>query len=183
VRYHRGAVTRPCLIRTIDSPLGPLVAGARADGVCLLEFSDPRRLDAQLAALARRLGVQAEDGGAAHLDRLQDELHAYFSGRLTRFTVPLVVRGTPFEERVWAALQRIPYGETRSYDALARAIGAPSAARAVGGANGRNRLAILIPCHRVINKDGGLGGYGGALWRKQMLLGLEGARTGIMSPS
>lgn len=176
-------MTRPCLIQTIDSPLGPLVAGARADGVCLLEFPEPPRLGAQLSALARRLDGTAANGGAAHLDRLRAELHEYFSGRLTRFTVPLLVCGTPFEERVWRALLQIPYGDTRSYDEVARAIGAPTAARAVGGANGRNRLAIVIPCHRVINKGGALGGYGGELWRKQMLLRLEGARPGIMAPS
>ena len=87
--------------------------------------------------------------------------------------------GTPFQERVWAELQRIPFGETRSYEDLARIVGAPSAQRAVGRANGMNRIAILIPCHRVINKDGRLGGYGGLLWRKEALLHLE--RTGQLA--
>jgi AraC family transcriptional regulator, regulatory protein of adaptative response / methylated-DNA-[protein]-cysteine methyltransferase len=87
-----------------------------------------------------------------------------------------VAPGTAFQERVWAELQRIPFGETRSYEDLARTLGAPSAQRAVGRANGMNRIAILIPCHRVINKDGKLGGYGGLLWRKAALLHLE--RTG-----
>src|SRR5439155_810599 len=98
----------------------------------------------------------------------------YVAGTVTAFTTPLVMTGTPFEERVWSALRRVPYGETTSYGELARAIGESTvAARAVGGANGRNRLAILIPCHRVIGKDRTLVGYGGGLWRKQRLLELE----------
>jgi AraC family transcriptional regulator of adaptative response/methylated-DNA-[protein]-cysteine methyltransferase len=164
------------MFQTIDSPLGPLLAGACPDGVCLLEFSEPGRLEAQLAALKRRLGRAMTAGGRAHLNLLRRELADYFAGRLTRFTVPLVVRGTPFQERVWAELRRIPYGETRSYVQVACAIGAPSASRAVGRANGRNRIAIVIPCHRVVNQDGTIGGYGGQRWRKETLLRLEGVR-------
>jgi AraC family transcriptional regulator, regulatory protein of adaptative response / methylated-DNA-[protein]-cysteine methyltransferase len=162
--------------RSIDSPLGALIAGASPDGICLLEFPEPDRLEPQLATIRRRLGCVIEQGDGPHLDELQRELTAYFAGTLATFTVPLVMRGTPFQERVWSELRRIPYGETRSYEDLARAIGAPGAPRAVGHANGMNPVAIVVPCHRVINKNGGLGGYGGQLWRKQSLLRLENPR-------
>ena len=121
-------------------------------------------------------GCVIEQGDSPHLKNLQRELAAYFAGTLTTFTVPLVMRGTPFQERVWSELRRIPYGETRSYEDLARTIGAPGAPRAVGHANGMNPVAIVVPCHRVINKNGRLGGYGGQLWRKQSLLRLENPR-------
>ncbi|MGE0455297.1 MAG: bifunctional transcriptional activator/DNA repair enzyme AdaA [Vicinamibacteria bacterium] len=159
----------------LESPLGPLVAGATTDGVCLLEFSDRRMLETQLRVLQRRLGP-ALPGASPHLERLRQELQEYFAGRRREFGVPLVAPGTAFEERVWTALRRIPFGETWSYAELARRVGSPGASRAAGSANGRNRLAILIPCHRVVNKDGRLGGYGGGVWRKQALLHLE--RTG-----
>ena len=111
---------------------------------------------------------------ADHVAQLRGELRAYFAGTLTAFTTPLVTTGTPFEERVWAALRTVPYGATTSYGEVARAIGESTlAARAVGRANGRNRIAIVIPCHRVIGKNDTLVGYGGGLWRKQRLLELE----------
>jgi AraC family transcriptional regulator of adaptative response/methylated-DNA-[protein]-cysteine methyltransferase len=159
----------------IDSPLGPLIAGADDRGVCLLEFSDRRMLEAQLATLARRLRRTLVPGEHHYLEQLRSELGEYFAGRLTRFTVPLNAPGTPFQERVWNELRLIPHGETRSYEQIAVGIGAPKAVRAVGAANGMNRVAIVIPCHRVVNDDGRLGGYGGGVWRKQRLLELEGA--------
>ena len=163
------------LTTTIDSPIGPLCAGARDDGVCLLEFTAPERLEPQLEALQRALGGTVRDGDHEHLRRLRAELAEYFAGRLRDFTVPLVAPGTPFQERVWQALREIPYGQTRSYEDLARQVSTVTAQRAVGRANGSNRIAIVIPCHRVVNKGGGLGGYGGGLWRKEVLLRLEGA--------
>jgi AraC family transcriptional regulator of adaptative response/methylated-DNA-[protein]-cysteine methyltransferase len=163
----------------IESPLGPLVAGARADGICLLEFSDRRMLKAQIDTLQRRFATGVVPGDSPHFAKLREEIGAYFAGRLEKFTVPIVAPGTPFQERVWAELLRIPYGHTRSYEDLAVAIGAPGAQRAVGHANGLNRVAIVIPCHRVVNKNGQLGGYGGQLWRKQALLDLE--RSGQLS--
>lgn len=162
-----------CVRQSIDSPLGPLVAVAAPDGVCMLEFRDPDRLDAQLTAVRRWFNAEAVGGENAHLERLREELRSYFAGGLTRFTVPVVTPGTPFQQRVWAELLRIPYGETRSYEDVARAVGVVSAPRAVGRANGSNRIAIVVPCHRVVNKDGKLGGYGGQLWRKEALLRLE----------
>lgn len=157
----------------IESPLGPLVAGATADGVCLLEFTDRRMIEAQFETLEHRLRKPALPGCNAHLDLLKEELAGYFAGKLKRFTAPLVYPGTPFQERVWSGLLEIPYGETISYEELARRVGAPNGQRAVGRANGLNRIAIVIPCHRVVNKSGALGGYGGGLRRKQFLLDLE----------
>ena len=159
----------------IESPLGPLVAGATDRGVCLLEFSDRRMLEAQTATLSARLGLAAAPGENAHLAALRSQLEEYFAGARRSFDVPVDEPGTPFQERVWAALRDIPFGETRSYGDLARSIGQPPAVRAVARANGFNRVAIVVPCHRVIGSDGGLGGYGGGIWRKRRLLELEGA--------
>ena len=163
-------------LMSVESPLGTLVAGATDDGACLLEFGDRRILDAQLESVRTRLG-RVLPGRHRYLDQLRSELAEYFASGRRDFSVPLVYPGTPFQVRVWNALRRIPYGETYSYEKLAWAVGAPSAQRAVGHANGQNRLAILIPCHRVVNKDGKLGGYGGGLWRKQLLLELEGGKA------
>jgi AraC family transcriptional regulator of adaptative response/methylated-DNA-[protein]-cysteine methyltransferase len=157
----------------IASPVGPLVAGATTEGLCLLEFSDRRMLEAQLETLKRRLGVPLIPGRNRWLEALRQQLEEYFGGRRRSFDLPLVIRGTPFQERVWKALLTIPYGETWSYRDLARSIGQGTATRAVGTANGMNRIAIVIPCHRVVNADGRLGGYGGGVWRKQLLLDLE----------
>lgn len=160
-------------IAWIESPLGPLVAGATDQGVCLLEFTDRRMLEAQFETLKQRLGRPLVPGEHRYLGQLRKELKAYFSGKLEKFTVPLDYPGSPFQESTWGELLRIPYGQTRSYEDLAKGIGNPKAVRAVGHANGLNRIAILIPCHRVVNKSGKLGGYGGGLWRKQFLLDLE----------
>ncbi len=161
------------LLSWLRSPLGPLVAGATDEGICLLEFTDRRMLEAQFATVRKRFNGSILPGSNHHLALLERELVDYFAGTLRRFTVPLVYPGTPFQQQVWNQLLEIPFGETRSYEQLAAAIGKPNAARAVGHANGLNRIAIVIPCHRVINKDGELGGYGGGLRRKQYLLDLE----------
>ena len=160
----------------LESPLGPLVSGATEEGIGLLEFSDPRRLEGQLATIRRVFRRAVVSGTNRHLDRLKTELAEYFAGERRSFSVPLTFPGTPFQSRVWERLLAIPYGETRSYEDLAVALGQPKAVRAVGHANGLNRIAIVIPCHRVIGKDGGLGGYGGGLHRKQDLLDLEQGR-------
>lgn len=157
----------------IQSPLGPLVAGATDAGVCLLEFTDRRMLEKQFESLRKWFRSPIVPGSHVHLDRLREELASYFAGSLRRFSVPLVHPGTPFQQRVWDELLRVPYGETRSYQDLAKSIGDAAAVRAVGRTNGLNRIAILIPCHRIVNKNGDLGGYGGGLRRKQFLLDLE----------
>ncbi len=157
----------------LRSPLGPMVAGATADGICLLEFTDRRMLEAQLATVRKLFAGAVVPGTNSHLSLLETELGRYFDGTLRQFTVPLVFPGTPFQQRVWGQLLEIPYGETRSYQQIAAALGDSRAVRAVGRANGLNRIGIVIPCHRVINKGGELGGYGGGLRRKQYLLDLE----------
>jgi AraC family transcriptional regulator, regulatory protein of adaptative response / methylated-DNA-[protein]-cysteine methyltransferase len=158
----------------METPVGPLVAGAIGDALVMLEYPDRRMLETQLDTLRRRFGRPLAPGESPLFDRLREQLGEYFAGRRRAFELPLEYPGTPFQRRVWDALLRIPYGETRTYAELARELGAPRAARAVGTANGANRLAILIPCHRVIAAGGGLGGYGGGLWRKLRLLETEG---------
>ena len=172
-----------CITTSIlESPVGPLLVGAVEAGVCLLEFSDPERAANQVQTTERLLGMASVPGAHPWLTRLQEELTRYFEGALQSFTVPLVAPGTPFQESVWNALRTIPYGQTCSYETLAARAGHPGACRAVGTANGRNRLAILIPCHRVVNKGGALGGYGGGLWRKRILLELELGRNSSGHP-
>jgi AraC family transcriptional regulator, regulatory protein of adaptative response / methylated-DNA-[protein]-cysteine methyltransferase len=157
----------------VESPLGPLVLGASSEGVCLLEFTDRRMLEAQFETLRKRFRRPVAPGSNRFTDQLKAELAEYFDRKRTNFDVPLYAPGTPFEEKVWKSLRKIAYGSTCSYQDLAREIGDAAAVRAVGRANGKNRIAIVIPCHRVVNKDGKLGGYGGGLWRKQYLLNLE----------
>ncbi|MFN0151659.1 MAG: methylated-DNA--[protein]-cysteine S-methyltransferase [bacterium] len=177
-------MTNRILTDRIESPIGELLAGATSGGVCLLEFLGDTRAESQLEAVWRALGAEEHAGAGAdgaraaaeHLARLARELDGYFAGTLSRFETPLVMAGTPFQRRVWDALLAIPYGETRCYEDLAITIGSEHGQRAVGHANGDNRIAIVIPCHRVVNKNGQLGGYGGGLWRKEFLLELEGGR-------
>ncbi|MGD8414974.1 MAG: trifunctional transcriptional activator/DNA repair protein Ada/methylated-DNA--[protein]-cysteine S-methyltransferase [Candidatus Latescibacterota bacterium] len=164
------------------TPLGPMLAAATDEGLCLLEFHDRRMLETQIKRMRQLLRCEVTPGTNEHLEITEDELTRYFEGRFERFTAPLVLKGTPFQEDVWKRLLEIPYGETLSYERLARDLGRPGAQRAVGRANGDNRLAIVVPCHRVIRSDGTLCGYGGGLWRKQHLLDLERATTGAQLP-
>lgn len=157
----------------IESPFGPLIAAATSKGICLLEFTDRRMLDNQFKRLRRYFQCAIVPGENGHITLLKKELKEYFDGKRKKFTVPLVFPGSPFELQVWNALLRIPAGATASYYDVAMKIGKPKSSRAVGRANGMNRIAIVIPCHRVINKNGDLGGYGGGVWRKKMLLELE----------
>jgi AraC family transcriptional regulator of adaptative response/methylated-DNA-[protein]-cysteine methyltransferase len=158
------------LAARLATPIGPMLAIANDAGVCLLEFVDRRSLERQIATLRRRFQGVVVPGDNAHLRALRVELADWFKGVRKKFDVPLVAPGTPFQERVWAQLARIPFGETRSYAEVARAIGEPKAVRAVARANGDNRLALLIPCHRVIGSNGEPTGYAGGLWRKRWLL-------------
>jgi len=157
----------------ILTPLGPMLAGATDEGICLLEFIDRRMIETQIERLKKSLKAEFIPGNNEHFDLLNQEIEAYFDGSLQEFNVSLVVPGTVFQKRVWGALGEIPYGGTRSYKEQAERIGNPKAVRAVARANGDNRIAIIIPCHRVIGSDGSLTGYGGGLWRKQYLLDLE----------
>ena len=151
----------------IASPIGPLTLVA-ADGSLTGLYLDSQRHRPGAEVLGAAARPAAEPFAAA-----ASQLAAYFAGVLTEFELPLAPSGTPFHRRVWAALQQIPYGETWSYGKLAAAIGNPAAVRAVGLANGRNPIALIIPCHRVIGSDGSLTGYGGGLDRKRYLLDLE----------
>jgi len=161
------------LLSWLRSPLGPLVAGATSEGICLLEFTDRRMLEAQFTTVRKLFALPVVPGTNNHLEKLESEVASYFAGTLRDFSVPLIYPGTDFQKRVWTQLLAIPYGETRSYEELAIAVGDKKAVRAVGRANGLNRIGIVIPCHRVVNKSGALGGYGGGLRRKQFLLDLE----------
>ena len=166
--------TYDCILTAwIESPMGPLVTAATDEGICLLEFSDRRMLDAQFTTLRKLFKSSIVPGENKHINLLRKELKKYFEGTLKQFTVPIVFPGSQFQQKVWNELLKIPSGKTVSYEEVAIKVGTPKAQRAVGHANGLNRIAIVIPCHRVVNKNGNLGGYGGGLWRKQRLLQLE----------
>lgn len=158
----------------LSTPLGPMLACCSDRGLCLLEFVDRRSLEMQIAQVRARTGLAVIPAAHPVLAQTERELAAYFAGELRDFTVALDPQGTPFERATWDRLLKIPYGETCSYAQMARDIGRPGAARAIGRANGANRIAIIIPCHRVIRADGALCGYGGGVERKRWLLDLEG---------
>ena len=157
----------------VETPIGPMIAASRKGALILFEFSGRKRMETQIETLKRRLGAAfiPEDDSVIRQTRV--EMDEYFAGKRKDFEVPLDYPGTSFEVKVWTELLKIPYGETRSYEELALITSSKGAVRAVGSANGRNRIAIVIPCHRVVNKSGRLGGYGGGLWRKEALLALE----------
>ncbi|MFJ8358009.1 methylated-DNA--[protein]-cysteine S-methyltransferase [Streptomyces sp. NPDC093984] len=148
----------------IDSPYGPLTLVADDGVLCGLYMTDQRHRPSEETFGEQGDGVFAE---------AEEQLEAYFAGELKEFTLELRLHGTPFQRGVWEQLRRIPYGETRSYGQLADALGKPGASRAVGLANGRNPIGIIVPCHRVIGASGGLTGYGGGLDRKRRLLEFE----------
>lgn len=174
VRRHRSGA-RAIVTTLIDTPLGPMLAGATDDGICLAEFADRRMLPTQLDTLRRRLRRPILAGSHAHLDRLRTELAEYFAGDRRAFDLPLVAPGSAFQQRTWAELRRLHAGSTVSYEELAERVGRPKAQRAVGTANGANRIAVVIPCHRVVRKSGETGNYGGGRWRKEWLLAHEAA--------
>jgi AraC family transcriptional regulator of adaptative response/methylated-DNA-[protein]-cysteine methyltransferase len=162
------------VVSWIQSTIGPLVLAADDRALLRLEFADDEGLDDQIAELRKEWGVPLPEEENAIVRQTKRELAEYFDGSRRHFSVPLAPTGTPFQKRVWNSLLRIRYGETWSYEELARqAHQRPSACRAVGQANGRNQIVVIIPCHRVVNKSGKLGGFGGGLWRKEMLLDLE----------
>ncbi len=157
----------------LDTPLGAMVAVADHRHLYLLEFADRPALPRELKTLWRDAKGNLGLGRTEPMDNVSRQLAGYFAGQSARFDLPLAWGGTTFMAAVWAELQCIPAGQTRSYTDIARAIGRPDAVRAVARANGANRLAIVVPCHRVIGADGALTGYGGGLWRKQKLIELE----------
>lgn len=164
----------------VDTPLGAMLAAANDEGLALLEFVDRRMLETQIKVLQKRMGCKFVPGQNPILAQTKEDLDAYFDGRLREFRTPLVLKGTEFQERVWKELLKIPYGRSVSYLSIAETLGDRNAVRAVGKANGDNRLAIIVPCHRVVKADGGLCGYGGGLWRKQRLLELESGQSSLI---
>jgi len=166
---------------TIETPMGNMIAGATEQGICLLEFTERAILNQEFKDLKRLLNAEIEEGENKHFSLLRKELKEYFEGKLKKFTVPLVIVGTGFQKTVWQELLRIPYGTTRSYKEQSIAINNREAIRAVGHANGSNRIAIIIPCHRVIGDNGSLTGYGGGLLRKKRLLDLEKGQLSLTS--
>jgi O-6-methylguanine DNA methyltransferase len=163
-------------LATIVTPIGEMVAAATKTHLVLFEFAHRRMLPLQLQRLEAAAGGELV-AGSPIITQLRRELDEYFRGARREFTVPLHAPGTPFQMKVWSELLRIPAGTTTTYARVASAIGHPTAVRAVARANGDNRIAILIPCHRVIGSDGSLTGYGGGLSRKKNLLDLEARAT------
>ena len=152
---------------SIPSPVGPLLIAASDDGLRLIEFHMPRH--------PMKRGADWREGAHEAIDAARVQLDEYFAGGRQHFDLPLAPQGTPFQREVWHTLAGIGFGETISYAQLAQRVGKPSAMRAVGAANGRNPLPIVLPCHRVIGSDGSLTGFGGGLPTKRFLLELEGA--------
>ena len=190
------------LITEIETPIGKMTACAVEAGVCLLEFSDREGLSVDIETLARRwknpqiahlenlpqITQQVNDPQSAnlanyphtaHLENLRVQLSGYFSGERKEFTVPVVLSGTEFQQKVWHTLQTIPYGTTVTYKEQAASLNMPDSIRAIANANALNNCLIIVPCHRVIGTSGSLTGYKGELWRKRFLLDLERKHTGI----
>ncbi len=163
----------PILISRLTTPLGPMFACATEQGLCLLEFVDRRMLETEFKDLQRLLKTTIIIGENAHIRQVKKEIAEYFAGKRKTFEVPLHTPGTDFQNLVWKNLQKIPYGQTSTYQALAQLIQKPKAIRAAASANGFNRISILVPCHRIIGKNGELRGYGGGLERKRWLIDHE----------
>ncbi len=163
------------MIKTIiiESPLGDMAAAATKDGICLLEFTSRPALESEFNRMALTFNESVKTGSNKHLRALKKQLKEYFKGKRTEFSLPLITSGTDFQLTVWDVLKKIPYGKTISYLEQAKSIKNPGAVRAVAGANGSNRIAIIIPCHRVIGSDGDLVGYGGGLEKKKWLIDHE----------
>ncbi|WP_414879656.1 MULTISPECIES: bifunctional transcriptional activator/DNA repair enzyme AdaA [Pseudomonas] len=175
----RAANSEPLLFTRLTTPLGPMIAMAERRGLVLLEFLDRPALTREVEALQNRHGYAVAPGHNAHLQQIETELAQYFAGKLTEFKVPLHLPGSEFSRQVWAELAKIPYGQTSTYGTIAALLGKPGASRAVGLANGHNRISIVLPCHRVIGADGSLTGYGGGQPRKAFLLRLENAAVQV----
>ncbi len=157
----------------LDTPLGPMLAIGDDKALYLLEFVDRRGLEREIELLRKKTRSAIIPGSCDPILSIKQELNEYFQGKLEVFKTQISSLGTPFQKLVWEELKKIPFGKTRSYADIARFIGNPSAYRAVARANGANCLALIIPCHRVVNTDGELGGYGGGIARKKWLIAHE----------
>lgn len=161
------------LITRIETPLGEMTAGATDNGICFLEFGHRGDSLSAYNELTKGAGDRIKYGKNRHIRILKKQLKEYFRGKRREFTLPLVLQGTEFQEQVWKELQKIPYGDTISYSEQAISMNNPQSVRAVAHANGLNKIAIIIPCHRVIGAYGDLTGYGGGLDKKRWLIDHE----------
>lgn len=161
----------------IEIDLGLMIAAATDQGICMFEFADYKWIDLEFRQLSEAFNAPLEQGDNPHFDTLKKQLSEYFKGERKEFDIPLDLVGTEFQKKVWISLLQIPYGQTISYGKQAELLGKPSAVRAVANANGKNKISIILPCHRVIGADGSLTGYGGGVWRKKRLLAFEQQNT------
>lgn len=157
----------------IETELGLMVAAATDRGICMFEFADYKHLELELKQLATAFRAPLVQGENSHIKALKKQLEEYFNGKRRNFDIPLDLVGTEFQKQVWLSLLEIPYGFTATYAKQAELLGKPSAVRAVANANGKNKISIILPCHRIIGSDGSLTGYGGGIWRKKKLLEFE----------
>lgn len=175
--------TRVIVIQRFTTTLGPMFVCATERGVCLLEFTDRRMLETEFRDLQRLLKARIMAGKNSHTRQAEREIHEYFSGTRQHFDLTLDAPGTDFQRAVWQALRDVPYGQTSYYQSLARQIEKPAAVRAVAAANGANRIAIVIPCHRIIGKEGAMTGYGGGIARKEWLIEHERKQRSLFCPA
>ncbi|HKS34013.1 MAG TPA: methylated-DNA--[protein]-cysteine S-methyltransferase, partial [Enterobacteriaceae bacterium] len=161
------------MIHRFTTPIGPMFVCATERGVCLLEFTDRRMLETEFRDLQRLLKARIMPGENHHTRHAVQEIGEYFAGTRQHFSIALDTPGTEFQRRVWDGLRKVPYNQTTHYQSLAAQIDKPTAVRAVAAANGMNRVAIVIPCHRIIGKDGSMTGYGGGIARKEWLIAHE----------
>lgn len=164
--------TRVLNAKWLQSPIGPMLAIVDDDGLYLLEFSERKGLPSEIEAIKRKIAPICFRNHPYHLE-VENQLEEYFSGKRHEFSIKIAQFGTEFEKKAWAALCAIPFGQSRSYTYQAEYINNPNAVRAIARANGANKIAIIIPCHRVIGADGSMTGYGGKIWRKEWLLNHE----------
>lgn len=157
----------------VETPIGEMDILATERGICLLEFDVRTDFEEEVKSLEKIFDVTYLIGENRHTLELKKQLHEYFKGKREVFSVPLVLTGTEFQKTVWEALRKIPYGETRTYKEQSQRLGNLKAIRAVAKANGANKIAIVIPCHRIVGSDGKLTGYAGGIERKRFLLNLE----------
>ena len=165
------------LMSRTTTPLGPMFVCATDKGLCLLEFVDRKMLETEFRDLQKRLNAVILSGENDHIRNTRQQLEEYFAGTRTSFSIAIDAPGTDFQKEVWQTITKIPYGKTVSYQEESNLLGKPNAIRAVARANGMNRISIIIPCHRIIGKDGSLTGYGGGLERKRWLLEHEQSRN------